>query len=199
MSKSAKNFYTLRDLLKQGFTGLQVRYMLLQVHYRTQMNFTLEGLHAAAKSLQRIEDFILRLKSIENMKSAGLVEPLIKQTHQAFAEALSDDINISLAFAALFELIRQFNILADEDKVSREDAQKTLDFLQQIDQVLGVLPLGTKQADVSGDLLLLLTKREEARSAKNWKEADACRDLLLAKGFAIEDTPTGARLKKKGA
>ena len=197
MSKSAGNFYTLRDLLAQGFTGQQVRYMLMQVHYRTQMNFTLEGLHAAAKSLQRIEDFILRLKSLHTMGSSGLVEPILKKTHQAFSEALSDDINISLAFGALFEMIRQLNTLADEEKVSREDAQKTLDFLSQIDQVLGVLPLSTKQADLGEDLLLLLGKREEARVAKNWKEADACRDLLLSKGFCIEDTPTGARLKKK--
>ncbi len=196
MSKSAGNFYTLRDLLSQGFTGAQVRYMLMQVHYRTQLNFTLEGLHAAAKSLQRIEDFIIRLKSIQTMSMHGCVEPILKKTHQAFSEALADDINISLALAALFDMIRQLNTLCDEDKVSKEDAEKILYLLTQLDQVLGVLPLNTKQEDIPNDLLLLLTQREEARAVKNWKEADACRDHLLAKGFTIEDTPTGARLKR---
>jgi cysteinyl-tRNA synthetase len=196
MSKTAGNFYTLRDLLVQGFTGPQVRYMLLQVHYRTQMNFTFEGLHAASKSLERIEDFILRLKGLQTMGSLGLVEPILKKTHQAFSDALADDLNISLAFAALFEMIRLLNILGDEGKIGKEDAQKTLYLLQQLDHVLGVLPLDNKQEEIPGDLLFLLTQREEARVAKNWKEADACRDLLLSKGFSIEDTPSGARLKK---
>ena len=196
MSKSTGNFYTLRDLLTQGFTGAQVRYMLLQVHYRTQLNFTVEGLQAAAKSLQRIEDFILRLKSLQTMGPYGLVEPILKKTNQAFSEALADDINISLALAALFEMIRQLNSLCDEGKVGKEEAEKTLYFLTQIDQVLGLLPLNNQQEEIPGDLLLLLAQREEARAAKNWKEADACRDILLSKGFSIEDTPTGARLKK---
>ena len=78
--------------------------MLLQVHYRTQLNFTVEGLQAAAKSLQRIEDFILRLKSLQTMGPYGLVEPILKKTKQAFSEALADDINISLALASLFEI-----------------------------------------------------------------------------------------------
>ena len=195
MSKSSGNFYTLRDLLAKGFTGSQVRYMLLQVHYRMQMNFTFEGLQAAAKSLQRIEDFILRLKSLQTMGSSQAVESILKKTDQAFKEALTDDLNISQAFGALFEMIREINTLCDQDAVSKEGSEKVLYLLQQMDQVLGFLPLN-KQEEIPSDLLLLLTQREEARVSKNWKEADACRDLLLSKGFSIEDTPSGARLKK---
>lgn len=196
MSKSAGNFYTLRDLLLKGFTGLQVRYMLMQVHYRTQLNFTLEGLQAAAKSLQRIEDFVIRLKSIQTMNIPSCATHILKETHQAFSQALKDDLNISLALAALFDMIRHINTLCDEQKIGKEEAEKILYLLSQLDQVLGFLPLNTQPDDIPSDLLLLLTKRQEARAAKNWKEADAVRDLLLAKGFSIEDTPTGARLKR---
>lgn len=196
MSKSAGNFYTLRDLLQKGYGELQIRYMLLQVHYRTPLNFTFEGLDAAAKSLQRIEDFIVRIRAIQEGRVEGEVAPILNKTECAIREALEDDLNISLVLAALFEMIRQMNVLCDENKVGKEEAKKTLYFLEQIDKVLGVLPLKQEQEEIAQDLEVLLERREEARKNKNWSLADACREALLAKGFLIEDTPQGARLKK---
>jgi cysteinyl-tRNA synthetase len=197
MSKSLGNFYTLRDLLDKGYSGMQVRYLLLQTHYRTQLNFSFAGLDAAAKSLERIGDFILRLRQIDQVKNCKEVEPLLKKAHQQFSEALADDLNISPALAALFDLIREINGLCDADKVGREEAQKTLYLLEQFDQVLGVLPLKASSEEISAELQELLAQREQARASKNWKAADAARDQILSQGYLIEDTPAGARLKKK--
>ncbi|HEX2578940.1 MAG TPA: cysteine--tRNA ligase [Rhabdochlamydiaceae bacterium] len=197
MSKSLGNFFTLRDLLAKGYTGVQVRYLLLQTHYRTQLNFSFAGLDAAAKSIERLGDFILRLRQIHQMTSSGLVEPFLKNARTLFAESLADDLNISPALAVLFDLVREVNSLCDADKVGKEEAQKVLHLFEQFDQVLGVLPLQTSTEEVSRELQELLAQREVARACKNWKAADAARDQILASGYIIEDTPSGARLKKK--
>lgn len=197
MSKSLGNFYTLRDLLNKGYSGVQVRYLLLQTHYRTQLNFSFAGLDAAAKSLERLGDFILRLRQIDQMVSSGLAEPLLKKAHQLFSDALADDLNISSALAALFDLVREINGLCDAGKIGKEEAHKTLYLLEQFDQVLGVLPLQADAEEIPLALQQLLAQREEARAAKNWKAADAARDQISAHGYLIEDTPAGARLKKK--
>jgi cysteinyl-tRNA synthetase len=197
MSKSLGNFFTLRDLLKKGYSGVQVRYLLLQTHYRTQLNFSFAGLDAAAKSLERLGDFIVRLRQIDQMTSSGAVEPFLKKAHQLFSEALSDDLNISAALAALFDLVREINALCDAGKVSKEEAHKALYLLEQFDQVLAVLPLQPVSEEIPADLQQLLAERETARAAKNWKAADTARDQISARGYLIEDTPAGARLKKK--
>src|SRR5262249_24560696 len=113
MSKSLGNFYTLRDLLNHGFTGRQVRYMLLHTHYRTQLNFTLAGLEAVKHSLQRLDDFIQRLQEIKSEGEEGSATSFLNQAETLFKEALADDLNISAALAALFDLIREINTLAD--------------------------------------------------------------------------------------
>jgi len=199
MSKSLGNFYTLRDLLAKGYTGPQIRYLLLQTHYRTQLNFTFAGLDAAAKSLERLGDFIARLRTMNDSHNHKMVEPVLKKTFEAFSQALADDLNISSALAAIFDMVREINALADTQKIGREEAQRTLYFLEQIDQVLGVLPFEAATGDIPANLAELLEKREEARALKNWAVADACRKELLTHGYLIEDTPQGARLKKRGS
>jgi cysteinyl-tRNA synthetase len=97
----------------------------------------------------------------------------------------------------VFDLVREINCLCDADKVGKEEAQQVLQLLQQFDQVLGVLPLQASNEEISHDLQQLLAQREAARSSKNWKAADSARDQILARGYVIEDTPAGARLKKK--
>lgn len=198
MSKSLGNFYTLRDLLNRGYTGPQVRYMLLQTHYRTQLNFTFPGLAGAAATLERLSDFIRRLRAIcdEKMNKA-LVLPLLEKAMEQFTFHLADDLNISPALAALFELVREINALCDQEKIGVSEAKDILDFLAKIDQVLGVLPLNQEEEVVPPELEVALKKRESARLEKNWKVADECRDLIYARGYLIEDTPQGARLKKR--
>ncbi len=197
MSKSLGNFYTLRDLLQKGYTGAEVRYMLMHTHYRIQLNFTFEGLSGARHSLERLGDFIARLQAIDaKAKDRGEVGLLLNQAEKDFREALADDLNISVALAVLFELVRKINVLCDAQKLGKKEAEETLAFLRKLDEVLGFLPFETEE-EIPAELEQLLVQREEARKSKNWKEADAARDKILAQGYLIEDTPTGARLKKK--
>lgn len=194
MSKSLGNFYTLRDLFKKGFTGSEVRYLLLSTHYRTQLNFTFSGLDGARASLKRVEELILRLRSIhEEHPSSGAVA----RADLRFKGALADDLNVSAALAALFDLLRELNILSDEGKLGRQEAKAALQLLTEWDQVLSVLPVDKKNEEVPQDLLGFLEQRESARKEKNWTLSDQMRDAIHARGYMIEDTPQGARLKKK--
>lgn len=197
MSKSLGNFYTLRDLLKKGYTGPQVRFMLLQAHYRTQLNFTFQGLDAVGASLQRLADFIDRLKAIDEPKAFGSLEGALKQAMDDFKAALSDDLNISAALAVLFELVRLVNNLCDQGQVGKPDAMQLLMLLRKWDSVLGFLPMEGNIISVPKELEEALLRREEARKRKDWKEADAQRDFILASGYLIEDTPHGPKLKAK--
>jgi cysteinyl-tRNA synthetase len=192
MSKRLGNFYTLRDLLDKGYTGQEVRYLLLSTHYRTQLNFTFAGLDAARSSLSRIFDLISRLKEI---KTPGNSSFDFEAPNRQFKEAIGDDLNTSAALSILFDLIRSLNTFCDEKKLTQVDAQKALSLISSWDEVLGVLT--PKEEEIPSDLLSFLEQREKARREKNWALSDQMRDAILSRGYQIEDTPTGARLKRK--
>jgi len=196
MSKSLGNFYTLRDLFEKGYSGPEVRYLLLTAHYRMQLNFTMEGLDAARASLTRLGDFVTRLKNISG-EDFHQVDGIVNEAGRHFDQALSDDLNISPALAAIFEMVRKINQLCDEKKVGKGDAEKVLTFLRSIDRVLGFIPFEEEKLDIPKELIEALKKRDEARKEKNWAEADKQRDLIANSGYVIEDTPDGSRLKKK--
>jgi cysteinyl-tRNA synthetase len=196
MSKSLGNFYTLRDLLDKGYTGTQVRYLLLQTHYKTQLNFTFQGLEAAKSALQRLNDFIQRLYEIETTQSGGQIEILCQKTLQLFADALADDLNISPALAAVFDFVREINGLCDAGQVSQAEAQRVLEFLKQVDTVLGVLSFEKQEPAIPPELQEAFERRLQARQERNWKLADELRDFIQQRGYVIEDTLHGARLKK---
>ena len=194
MSKSLGNFYTLRDLLGRGYTGREVRYLLLSTHYRTQLNFTMQGLDAARASLQRIEDLVLRLRAVA--QESGEKSDLFVKADERFREALAEDLNISSALAVLFELVRELNTLCDEKRLSKAMAEEALKLLGSWDQVLGVLPLNSLE-EAPLELVELLERREKARREKNFRLSDEMRDEIHGRGYLIEDTPQGARLKKR--
>jgi cysteinyl-tRNA synthetase len=196
MSKSLGNFYTLRDLLEKGYTGSEVRYLLLTAHYRMQLNFTMEGLDAARSSLERLSDFTQRLKTIEGVDD-GAVNSILEGAREEFRQALADDLNIAKALAALFEMVRKINALCDDNRLGKEGADKVLALLEEFDAVLGFIPFEAAEIEIPSELLDALRKREEARKEKNWAEADKQRDLITASGYVIEDTPQGPKLKKR--
>lgn len=196
MSKSLGNFYTLRDLLDKGFTGIQVRYLLLQTHYKTQLNFTFTGLDAVKGSLQRLQDFILRLQEIQSPKNFGLVDPILSKTLNLFSQSLADDLNISAALAAVFDMVRELNSLCDAGSVGKEEAEKVLNLLQRFNGVFGFLSFESQVEAIPKDLEEALAQRIEARKQKNWALSDTLRDMITGRGYVIEDTPEGARLKK---
>ncbi len=196
MSKSLGNFYTLRDLLNRGYTGPEVRYILLSTHYRTQLNFTFEGLSAARASLQRIEDLLRRLKEIEEGAATNAADGPVERAHLRFQTALSDDLNISSALAAIFDCIREIHFLCDEKKIGKQDAEMILARFELWDSVLGLFPANGQQ-EIPEDLLKMLSEREAARASRNFSLSDQLRDAIHARGYLIEDTPKGARLKRK--
>ncbi|HSW73028.1 MAG TPA: cysteine--tRNA ligase [Chlamydiales bacterium] len=194
MSKSLGNFYTLRDLLKKGYSPKEIRYMLLQTHYRIQLNFTFQELDAIRAALTRVHDFIRRLKEI-NTPDTEDTSQLLNKTKEHFDSALADDLNISVALSAIFDLVREGNFLADQGLLGKKGAEKILHLLHQFDQVLNVLePTEVTVPQAIEDALM---KREEARKAKNFKLADELRDFIYAQGYVIEDTKAGLRVKKK--
>lgn len=197
MSKSLGNFYTLRDLLDKGFSGQEIRFLLLQSHYRMQLNFTMQGLEASKHALRRVEDFVLRLKDIKVSKCAHLVEAHLDNAKKNFRLALADDMNISQALAAFFDMIREINTLCDHNSVSKKEGEYVLKTLKEFDSVLGCLPLETKQDPIPQEVLELFDKRQKARAAKDFSKADHYRDEISNKGYIIEDTPSGSKLKIK--
>lgn len=196
MSKSLGNFYTLRDLMAKGYTGTQIRYLLLQTHYKTQLNFTFQGLEGTKNALQRLNDFIQRLYAVTTMEPGGRIETLIQNKFMQFASALADDLNISAALGTLFEFVREVNSLCDAGLMNQQEAQQAIEFLKQLNRVLGVLSFESEQERIPSQLQEAFEKRLKARQEKNWKLADELRNFIYAQGYMIEDTPTGARLKK---
>jgi cysteinyl-tRNA synthetase len=190
MSKSLGNFYVLRDLTAKGFTGREIRYLLLTAHYRETWNFTLEGLQGARTSLARIDECLAKLRELAGSTQAA-PEPALPA---AFAEALDNDLNISGAWGEIFKWVNQTNRQLAENALSAVQAAAALAAWEQVDSVLGVG--AAPETKVPAELETLLEQRLSARKAKDFKRADAIRDELKAKGWVIEDTPKGARLKR---
>jgi cysteinyl-tRNA synthetase len=190
MSKSLGNFFTLRDLLAKGFTGREIRYLLLTAHYRETFNFTLEGLQGARTSLTRIDECLTKLRELAGNGKAAGDSPLLTQ----FSAALDDDLNISGAWGAIFEWVRDTNRKLAENAMDPAAAAAALATWDKLDSVLGVG--APKEVEVPAGILALVEARQAARKAKDFKRADAIRDELKAKGWVIEDTPKGARAKR---
>lgn len=197
MSKSLKNFYTLRDLLQKGYTGKHIRYMLMHTHYRVPLNFTFQGMDGMVLSMQRLENFIHRISEITKDQSYQHTDSELKDALIRFSTCLADDLNISAALAVIFDLIRHYHFLCDQNILGKEDRDKILQFLARIDQVLCFLPLQPKELEVPVELNRALEQREIARKNKDWSKADGLRDFIHEKGYKIEDGSQGPVLKKR--
>lgn len=199
MSKSAGNFYTLRDIFEKGYTGREVRFLLLSTYYRQAFNFTFEGLHAARSALSRLDDLREALEKEASSNAPGEVPEslkyLLEDSYSRWEEALDDDLNTSAAFAALFEAVKAINKLRLESPIGSAGAKAALAFLDKTDEVLAV---AEKDEDFPQRAKELAIERTEARKAKNWARADEIRNELAAMGLTVEDTKEGPRLKKLG-
>jgi len=195
MSKSLGNFYTLRDLLGKGYTGRQIRYLLMSCHYRQQLNFTFEGLESAKNGLQRIDDFLAKLDDADSSEGAGDVVERIEMARQSFTSALDDDLNISGALGSVFDLIRWANRELDRGQIGTEAASELKSFFEEIDAVLALLPA---EVEVEPEVRRLAEERDKARKEKNWKLADEIREKVVQMGYVLEDTPKGVRIKRTG-
>lgn len=196
MSKSLGNFYTLRDLLDQGVSVRTLRWLLLTTHYRTELNFTKLGIEAAENSLCRIDDFLERLQEVSLDGASKEVGDQVAEMKKAFRESLADDLGISGALAALFDFIRFANAKIDSGALFKQDADAIISVVEDMDRVLGVLSMKVKDEVFPEDVVEAMNERQEARKTKDWAEADRLRDWITSRGFEIEDTPKGPKLKR---
>ena len=201
MSKSLGNFYTLRDVFSRGYKARAVRYLLLSTHYRQQLNFTFEGIDAADTALEKIISFKRRLEEIKekgadvDKKTDKKTADIIKKAKHDFEAAMDDDLNISVALSAVFDMMKDANTLIMEASLGSADAEAFIEAVKKFDEVIGVLAYDKKE-ELDEELQALIKKREEARKNKNWKEADRIRTLLKEKGILLDDTKEGVRWKR---
>jgi cysteinyl-tRNA synthetase len=190
MAKSLGNFFTLRDLLAKGFTGREIRYSLLSAHYRETFNFTLENLQGARVSLQRIDECLTKLRELAGAATGKAQAEVLG----LFSAALDDDLNVAGAWGVIFDWVRDTNRRLAENALDAAAAADALATWETMDSVFGVG--APAEVAVPPEITALLEARQAARKAKDFKRADAIRDELKAKGWVIEDTPKGARVKR---
>jgi cysteinyl-tRNA synthetase len=195
MAKSKGNFFTVQDLLEEGYDPVALRYMLIAVHYRKQLNFSDDSLTQARGALSRLRDFLYRLK--HDPFPAGKspeVERIVNTALTNFEQSLDDDLNISGALAAEFEMIKDLNKLADNKEIFAEDIPAVMAAIRKMDQVFGVAEFPADS--ISEEIEDWIAKRNEARRKKDFQTADEIRNHLLQQGIILEDTPSGTRWKK---
>jgi len=190
MSKSLGNFYTLREVLEKVRDPLAIRYLFLATHYRQQLNFTFEGLDAASNAIQRLNNFMIMLRNA-NGKGKSNVSKLIKEVKIKFEKAMDDDLNVSETLSHIFEFVREVNSI---EELSKKDAEEIISVMKEFDKVLGFIK--DEQEEVPEEINELVSQRELARKNKDWKQSDKIRSELSKKGWTVEDTLSGARVKK---
>jgi cysteinyl-tRNA synthetase len=192
MSKSLGNFYTLPNLLEKGYTGREIRYALMRVHYRAPLNFTWDGMNEARESLGRIDDWLVRLCET----AAGKIDKrkIDMQPGQEFEEALDDDLNISAALGFLFETIRETNRALDRNEVDAVSANAWLNWWERVNSVLVV---EEEIAQLPPEIAKLAEARAQARLAKNFQKSDELRNELSARGWQVRDTKDGQKITRR--
>ncbi|MCC7156057.1 MAG: cysteine--tRNA ligase [Bryobacterales bacterium] len=199
MSKSLGNFFTLREIVEKGYTPDAVRYLLASAPYRKQLNFTFDGLKAAATSIERLRNFELRLKT--SRFAEGLdpeAEARTAACAGAFDAAMDDDLNTADALGAIFEYIRDINTLIDGGSFRSGNVKGALEMLRKFDAIFDVLrPPAQEGALTDEQVNALIGQRNQARKSRDFARADAIRHELAAQGIVLEDTKDGVRWKRK--
>jgi cysteinyl-tRNA synthetase len=227
MSKSLGNFYTLRDLVLKGYKPSSIRFLLASVPYRTQLNFTLEGLQQAAAEVDRLRNFRLRLTT--SQFPAGTTErmpKLARETAGRLRAGLEDDLNTAQARGAIFDMVRGANSAIDSGEIRQGDVPALLEALEKFDEIFCVLKDDDvtkinrilawardegREKDITAELLetvrsgqlsddevnQMLTAMSAARDARNFKASDALRAQLVAAGILVENTKDGVRWRRK--
>jgi len=196
MSKSLGNFHTLRDILARGYSGREVRYVLVSAQYSQTLNFSFDALNGARASLARLDEFGDRLR--EKAGAGGGTDDRLPdwaaKAGEKFKSALENDVNMPEALAALFDMVHDGNRALDTGGMSAGQAGLVVRLIADFDRVLGFLAKAGGEVDEKVNKLAEL--RQAARKAKNWAESDRIRDELAGLGWEIRDTPQGPKLKK---
>ena len=197
MSKSKGNYYTFRDLTDKGFSPAAIRYFLLSVPCRKQLNFTFDALKGAEKTVESLRDFRARLE--EARTEAGVNHELhdaTKQALTAFEAGMDDDLNTSVALAAVHELTREVNTALARRLLRADNKREIIAAIERIDSVLNVI--GRPQREMlNEEIQKLIDERQEARHRRDFARADEIRNQLAERGIVLEDTKEGVRWKRK--
>jgi len=195
MAKSLGNFITLRDLLKKDYDPKGVRYLLLSAHYRNTLNFTEESLKDAEKTVERLNDFVDKIKKIKvTGKYNEKLHKKVLESKKKFEKFMDDDFNIPQALTSVFELVRETNKAINDNGLSKENLKEVYEQILDFDKILGVVEI--KKEKLPKEALDLIEKREEYRKKGDFETADKIRKQLREKGILVEDTPEGPRWKK---
>lgn len=194
MSKSAGNFFTVRDILKE-FRGPAVRLFMLSAHYLNPINFSRELLAQSETAYDRILNCRDNLKFImEHPKDAPVdIKPVVAAASEKFNEAMDDDLNTADAIGGIFEYVKELNTLFAEGG-RQEDAKAALALLDTLLGVLGIQP--EEEVEIPQEIFEMAERRKAARAEKNWAEADRLRDEIAARGYELKDTPDGVKINK---
>lgn len=197
MSKSKGNFFTFRDLSEQGYSPLAIRYLLLSVPYRKQLNFTFEGLQGAESTVERLRNFRrLVIGATAESGSQDGVRAAVENSLRTFASAMDDDLNTAAALAAVHDLVREINSVLAKGGLRADDKDAVLDAIERFNNVLGIF--GELETEIlAEEIEALIAERQEARRNRNFARSDEIRDLLAEKGIILEDTKDGVRWKRK--
>lgn len=197
MSKSLGNFFTLRDIFN-AFDPQVVRYLFLQTHYRSPIDFSDDLLEQSRSSLMRLHDFIRRLTSYEGDgdDNGGTLQAFLTDvTQKGFEKAMDDDFETPVALAVCFDLIRSVNTMIDDGVLSRAGKDAVLQLIARFDSVLGIFEPSTA-VEIDDEIKALIDERNRARDERNWVRADEIRDELLKRGIQLEDSAGGTIWKK---
>ncbi len=199
MSKSKGNFFTVRDILAD-YDGEVMRFFLLSGHYRSPINFSRELMEQAKNGLTRMINAKNNLVYLIEHGEGGLSSEEAAQILEMdkfrvkFIEAMDDDLNTADAISAIFELIKEINTHSHSDS-SKEFGIKALALLDELTDILGLL-MTKEDSAMDPEIEKLITERQQARKDRNFARSDEIRDLLKARGIALEDTPSGIRVVK---
>jgi cysteinyl-tRNA synthetase len=227
MSKSLGNFFTIRDLVLRGHKPSSIRWLLTQVPYRNQLNFTFDGLKSASSSVEKLRNFRFRLTSTQFPAGATRsMAELADETSKKMKAALDDDLNTAEAQAAIFDMLRKVNTALDAGEVKQDDVPPLIATLEKFDQIFGVLKDDDqpkmkaildwarsegREKEISPELLEItasaqltdeainqkVARMEAARKARNFKASDELRAELTAEGIVVENTKEGVRWRRK--
>ncbi len=197
MAKTRGNYFTFRDLVAKGYTATGIRYLLMSVPYHKQLNFTFETLDGAELTIERLRDFRARLNEA-NLRDGSNeeVQEFTETALKDFEAAMDDNLNTSVALAALHNLTRETNTALTAEKIRAEDRAAILDAIAKVDSVLNIF--GEEKTEMlDAEIESLIEERQEARHSRNFARSDEIRDLLSEKGIVLEDTKGGVRWKRK--
>lgn len=200
MSKSLGNFFTAREVAeKYGYET--VRYMMVQAHYRSPINYCVELLDACKASLERLYNCRETLdRAIGNAADGSVTaeaKEIFDKRREQFITAMDDDLNTADAIAAVFELVRDINTMSASDSVSKQQLEAAAKLFDELTGILGLLYNRKSENEIPQEILDLAEQRKAARKEKNFSLADELRDKISAMGYIIEETRQGTKITKK--